>query len=257
VSSVSLALSLILSLAGPGLAVSGIVGGIAVAALATGVVLESAAVEPRRPSHAPDGLGADRSGRVSLTAVRFRLTAAVTRASRPRRVDDESVALWIEAVAREIRGGASLIAALGRVEAQAPLDQCLEPLHLALERGSSLRAATERITTTSDGLGRALAVIRVSSTAGVGAAIGLDRTAASLRERSAVAAERRAQSAQARLSAQVLTILPGLAVTVMAMVSPTLRTTLMGPVGTICLPIGLGFNLVGWLWMRRILRGQP
>ncbi len=150
-----------------------------------------------------------------------------------------------------------MVAALGRVETEAPLEQCLRPLHLALERGASLRAATERVRTTSDGLGRALAVIRVSSTAGVGAALGLDRTATTLRERRAVAAERHAQSAQARLSAQVLTVLPGLAVAVMAVVSPTLRTTLIGPVGMICLPIGLGFNLVGWLWMRRILRGQP
>lgn len=228
-----------------------IIAAIALAAVATGVVFETTAVEARRPQHDTSGSDVETN---RTSPKRSLHNIALARLAPPRPIDDESVANWAESLARELRGGASMIAALGRVEAEPALARRLEPLQLALQRGTALRAATERVTAAGDGLGRALAVIRVSSTAGGGAAIGLDRTAATLRERCAVAAERRAQSAQARLSAQVLTVLPGCAVVVMAGASPTLRATLMGPVGMICLPIGAGLNLMGWLWMRRILR---
>ena len=231
-----------------------IIAAVALAAVVTGVVFETTAVEARRPQHDTSGSDVETNRAGPKPSLHNIANVVLARLAPPRPIDDESVANWAESLARELRGGASMIAALGRVEAEPALARRLEPLQLALERGTALRAATERVTAAGDGLGRALAVIRVSSTAGVGAAIGLDRTAATLRERCAVAAERRAQSAQARLSAQVLTVLPGCAVVVMAGASPTLRATLMGPVGMICLPIGAGLNLMGWLWMRRILR---
>lgn len=237
-----------------------IIAAVALAAVATGVVFETTTIEARRPHEnlSESGGEVNRAGpRPSLRSVANLAGTALANIAQPRPIDDESVAVWAESLARELRGGASMIAALDRVEAEPTLARRLEPLQLALQRGAPLRAATERVTTAGDGLGRALAVIRVSSTAGTGAAIGLDRTAATLRERCAIAAERKAQSAQARLSAQVLTVLPGCAVVVMASASPTLRATLMGPVGMVCLPIGAGLNLTGWLWMRRILRVRP
>jgi Flp pilus assembly protein TadB len=233
-----------------------IVIAITAAALITGVRFEGVTSEVR----APRSPRPSQRGIAQLSALTGALSTTVSKSTpnrwhRPRGVGDEQVAAWAEAIAREIRGGRSLVNALGHSPADPALQRCLDPMILALERGHPLLDATERITTSTDGLDRTVAVIRAIATAGGGAAIGLDRTAASLRERCAVADERRSQSAQARLSAQVLTVLPGVAVVVMSMASPTLRSTLLGGVGMICIPLGALFNVVGWIWMRRILRG--
>ena len=77
-----------------------------------------------------------------------------------------------------------------------------------------------------------------------------------MRAREAVLAEQRAHSAQARLSARVLTMLPigfgGWTV----LTTPTVQHFFLTPVGLICLLLGLGLNAGGWLLMRRVSRGQ-
>ena len=83
----------------------------------------------------------------------------------------------------------------------------------------------------------------------------LDRAAATLRDREAVGNERVAQSAQARLSARVLTILPIAFGGWTLLTTPTVQHFFLTPIGVACLLLGLGLNAGGWLLMRRVSRG--
>ena len=70
---------------------------------------------------------------------------------------------------------------------------------------------------------------------------------------SAERAERITASAQARLSARVLTVLPVGTLTLLAVVEPSTRDALGTPAGGACLVAGGFANLVGWWWMRRVI----
>ena len=95
----------------------------------------------------------------------------------------------------------------------------------------------------------------VASTMGGRSAAALDGLAASLRDRLGIAAEAQAQSAQARLSAVVVGGAPIAFVVFSAMVDPTAAGLLVGTAaGRVCLALGLGFEVLAALWMRRILR---
>jgi Flp pilus assembly protein TadB len=77
-----------------------------------------------------------------------------------------------------------------------------------------------------------------------------------VRERQAWRAERHAQAAQARLSARMLTVLP-LVVAGWGLVSgPRARQTYVeSPATSVFAGLGVALNLVGWMWMRRLVRG--
>lgn len=81
----------------------------------------------------------------------------------------------------------------------------------------------------------------------------LDRAAATLRSRQAIVHERRAQSAQARLSAQVLTVAPIAFAAWTALTTPTVRDFFASPAGLICVSAGALMNALGWFWMNRIV----
>ena len=141
-------------------------------------------------------------------------------------------------------GGGPLAADLRRVTARTGLGLAL-PEALAVwpvERDlPEVRAATGALVVASGMGGRSAAA--------------LDGLAASLRDRLGIAAEARSQSAQARLSAIVVGGAPLVFVAFTAMVDPTAVELLVGTgVGRVCLALGLGFEALAALWMRRILR---
>ena len=102
----------------------------------------------------------------------------------------------------------------------------------------------------------AAGALALAATAGGPQARAVDGVADTLRERRAVAAEVRAQSAQARLSALVIGLLP---VAFLAWAVVTDRRTAVflvaSPPGWACLVAGIALEAAGALWMRRILRG--
>lgn len=102
----------------------------------------------------------------------------------------------------------------------------------------------------------AVAVQAVHRSAGLGhhpAAV-FDRAAASLREQQALRAEQQAHTAQARLSARVLTVVPVAFAAFSAWSSSDVRRVLWSPAGAALVTVGLAVNLLGWWWMRRIVR---
>lgn len=196
----------------------------------------------RRPGHPP--------GRAHRSVIgRMR--------SRHRPPSDDEIADWCESMARLLRSGSSLVTAVHTAPTGDRLAIALAPVQLATRRGGRLATALEGARGSSTALDRAITVIRICLEVGGHTAIALDRTAASLRDRTAVLAERRSQAAQARLSAMVLTLLPGGAVVVMALVSANLRDALLSPIGAVCLPMAAVLNTVGWWWMRTLSAARP
>jgi tight adherence protein B len=106
-------------------------------------------------------------------------------------------------------------------------------------------------------VGLGLAVLEQAARHGGRISVSLHRAAAAVRDRRVVVAERRVHSAQARLSALVLTLLP-LAFALWAVVTDgRVRSFLIAhPLGWACLIAGLSLNALGWWWMHRLTRGE-
>lgn len=168
----------------------------------------------------------------------------------------------LDGLARDLRAGASFAAALPQALAGHPA--VLSGLRVALQRGAPVVDATARAAAevarhhpsdATDAL--VLQALRAAHAAGGNGVDALDRAAAVLRERRAWRNERRAQSAQARLSARLLTVLPPAFAIWGLVADPRVRATYAAsPLPAVCVVCGLTLNLVGWWWMRRLVRGD-
>lgn len=211
---------------------------------AIAVIAFGAAVRPRPVARAPEP--AERRSRRRFP-VRPR-----RRRRRARPVTAGDVAVWCETLARVVRSGSSLTSALRSTEAP---ESCAVPIGqivLALDRGRPLADALD-VTTASPHLNLAIAVLRACALNGGPPAEPLDRAAATLRGRAAASAERQTQSAQARLSAVVMTVLPLAMLLLLLATSATTRAATARPVGLAVVALGAALNLGGWRWMRRII----
>ena len=137
------------------------------------------------------------------------------------------------------------------------MSRVVAPVVHQVGRGESLVDALDRagVDPASDA-GLALTVLRSCARFGGPAAAPLERAAATLRARDAVAAEQQAQSAQARLSARVLTLVPIALLVLLAITDPKVRSALATPAGIAAVMLGGLLNAGGALWMRRII-GRP
>jgi Flp pilus assembly protein TadB len=180
---------------------------------------------------------------------------------RPRRSNpgDDDVAEWCEQVARNVRAGSSLAQAVVRAGADAPLGgAAFQPAVRALGRGHGFADALGDVDHGADpasAVGLVIPVLMACAELGGPAAIPLERVAATLHARSAERAERRTSSAQARLSARVLTTVPVGVLALLALAEPAVRASLTSRVGIVCVVVGGAFNLAGWWWMRRLIGG--
>ena len=162
------------------------------------------------------------------------------------------VATWCEGLARVVRGGSTLGTALRTTEPPASCEAYVNEAVLALDRGRRLADALEGATP-SPHLDLAVTVLRACAINGGPPAEPLDRAAATLRGRASDAAERHTQSAQARLSAVVMTVLPIAMLGLLLATSSTTRAAALTPVGSAAIAVGAALNVVGWRWMRRII----
>ena len=180
-------------------------------------------------------------------------------------VAPDSVAAWCDALSRQVRSGVALREAM-RVEI--PIDPLVadltNDLRHRIDRGQPLVDVVKHAhvdLTIGNVAGHAhvafvYSIVESVTAVGGSAATPLDRVASALRLRSADGQERIAHSAQARLSAHVLTTVPLLMLAVLAGTNPEVRLVLAGPAGAASLCAGLTLNLGGWWWMRRIIRGR-
>jgi tight adherence protein B len=157
----------------------------------------------------------------------------------------------LDAIARQVRSGASLTtAAIEEIEQTSPLGAVIDQL----ATGRSFGDALATIASADADLALTVQALSAGTHLGGPVAATLDQAAAVLRERAAVRAERRAHSAQARISARVLTIVPlGFALWSAISNQRTRDVYASTAAGGTCAVLGLALNLAGWQWMNRIV----
>ena len=163
----------------------------------------------------------------------------------------------LEAVARALRGGASLRSAVVDTAPAGP--DPLAGLARRVAAGYSVRdavAAWPEAHRDSSARLAAAGLLAAGVVGGPQARI-VDAAALALRERAAEAAERRAQAAQARASAGVLVALPVVVGGWSALTDQRVATFLLAtPVGLGCAGVGAALIALGALWMGRLVRGE-
>jgi tight adherence protein B len=190
--------------------------------------------------------------------------AAARRAAPTRKLvlRPEVVAAWCDDLARRVRSGDSLAAALRDAATADPaLRVSTDGIRLALDRGAGVADAVSGrhrrfIEGSVPGLQHltlASSIIGVSATIGGSAAAPLERVAAALRLRAVDRDDRATQAAQARMSAHVLTVVPLLMLLALTTADADVRAAVVGGAGSACVALGLLLNACGWWWMRRLV----
>lgn len=184
------------------------------------------------------------------------LAAAVARrrSSRGNRPSPGSVAALLDQTARHCASGVSLGEAFVTAVDGSVLEEVFGDATAAIVTGETISAALDRVPVDQPDVALATHVLRLCAAQGGTVSESLDRAAATLRERESVAHERVAQSAQARLSARVLTLLPIAFGGWTVLTTPTVQHFFLTPIGLACLLLGLGLNASGWLLMKRVSR---
>jgi tight adherence protein B len=226
---------------------------VAIVATAAVVVVLGAGWKRRlAPSHRATSLPAEprvrRPGRWTLRLARRRPAAGPIEA-----------AAWCDDAARALRAGSALASAIAAATAEhRAMAPVLEPVVTAVARGRALSEALRRAIgdpTTPGGL--VMTVLTSCAELGGPAASPLERVAATLRTRAAIADEQRAHSAQARLSAKVMTLVPVGLLALLAATESTVRAAIITPAGAAAIGAGAALNAVGWWWMRAITGDAP
>ena len=180
-------------------------------------------------------------------------------ASRAARRAEEQLPDAISALATAVRAGRSLVQALSLAAAEVP-----EPV------GSTLRVAADRIalgTPLDEALRRwaidlggpdarvAAGVLRLHHRTGGALPAALEELAATLRARRSGARELRSLTAQARLSAGILGLLPiGFFLFLSAVARRDIQAAYTSTVGATAIALGLGLQAGAFVWIRSLLR---
>jgi tight adherence protein B len=170
---------------------------------------------------------------------------------------DASLATALDAMARAVRGGGSLQAAVGEAAngVGGLVGSDLHRIAASVQRGVRFEAALTAWRTERDRASVHLAVGAIALAAQTGGppARVIEDVAASLRMRMQIENEARSLGAQARLSAIVVGVAPiGFALVACAVDSRNASLMFGTPIGVACLILGLGFDVAGAVWMHRI-----
>lgn len=191
--------------------------------------------------------------RLHASWVRSRLVPSAAR-TRSRRADRVDLADLLDAVARQVRTGTSVPAALvASVNASAHLAPWLDDV---LRRCRSGDAAHGRlpVSTPHDREGRI--AHRALVLAGTSQHGPLEHGASIIRLERSLRAERRAAVAPVRASVRILTLAPVALLAWLLARSPEVRATVAGsPAGLGAVLAGAALNLAGRSWMGRIVSG--
>ncbi len=209
------------------------------------------------------GLQAGLVGAVVGPLVVLAAVLGAVRANRHRRSRKAEAQLpgFLESIARGLRTGLQLGPATVEAAVATP-----PPLHdevtlLADELGRGLRSADvfERWSHRCPyhGVGLAAAAMAFAASAGGARARAIDGVAATLRDRNALDLEVRSLTSQARVSAMMIAALPvGFMVLSAGVGDNPARFLFNTRLGMVILLAGLGLDVIGALWMRRIVQAR-
>ena len=103
--------------------------------------------------------------------------------------------------------------------------------------------------------GLVVPVLAACAELGGPAALPLERVAATLHARVGRAGRADGQQRAGPTLGQVLSTVPLGVLALLALAEPAVRSTLVSPVGVVCVVVGGLFNLAGWCWMRHLIGG--
>lgn len=168
----------------------------------------------------------------------------------------------LDEVARELRAGGAVAAALDRAAADDDPVGVLNAFRDARVSGTPVVEALERWMRSHDDeatevrttVAVAAGALATAVAAGGQAAYALEGVAEALRAEVDARAETHAQGAQGRASAAVLAALAPASLVLSAVLAPeSARVLLVDPIGNVALVSGVGCEVLGVWWMRRIL----
>lgn len=213
------------------------------------------------PLAALGGLWIGGTGCAALTlagwaAVPFVLPPHLARRAVAKR--EEAVPQVLDAIARALRSGASLLQALGEAaQEKGPLQSELHRVVAEAERGAGVGPALNSWADRqpSGSIRLAAAALSLGAETGGANARAVDGVASTVRQRLSVAGEAKALSAQPRVSAQVIGFAPIAFGAFSAATDPELaRLLFTTPIGWAMLLAGLALDLLGMRWMMRMAK---
>jgi tight adherence protein B len=157
-----------------------------------------------------------------------------------------------------LRSGYGLLQALDSVaqEAAEParteFRRVLLEIRVGRDLSAALRALSDRMR--SQDFEWVVGAIEINREIGGDLAAVLDSTAETIRERQRVFRQMRALTAEGRLSAYILTALPIVVALAMKFVNPPAFARLTSGFGVVMLGGGCVLLLIGWLWMKKLIR---
>lgn len=162
-------------------------------------------------------------------------------------------------VAASLRAGISLPQAMASVAADSPqptadeFQRVVSEVRLGVELATSLRNLGDRMD--SADLRWAIGAIEIHRDIGGDLAEVLDKVVETIRSRNRVKNQIRILTAEGRLSAWILGILPPAMLLIISFLNPGYIRELTGrPLGWVLLGVGAALLIVGLLWMRRMTR---
>ncbi len=170
----------------------------------------------------------------------------------------EALPIMLELVSRDLRGGATLLAAFERLaRSDTPLAPSVAAMVARVHRGDRLTVALDtwahELEHADAGLVRA--VLGLGHVTGAAMAEALDRAALTLRGRRELEAEVRALTSQTRASAMLISVAPVAFLGFLSLIDPsTVAFLVTSPLGWLCLILGSVLDLIGLAWMVRMSR---
>ncbi len=155
-----------------------------------------------------------------------------------------------------MRAGRSLTAAVTDADAavgdgRVPFPDVVHAVRRGRAIGEAFRAVRADPSTP---IGLAAPVLATCADLGGPSAQPIEGVADILVARADERAERLTASAQARLSARVLSIVPFAVAVLLAVTEPSVRAAFTTPAGVAMVSLGLALNAAGWLWMTAMVR---
>ena len=172
---------------------------------------------------------------------------------------NENIIDSLSAMTRSLRSGQSLASSLHQASITEPCDLLIR-LAVAINNGQSLNQACnylieadERQNPAGD-LSVVLHVMSLASEVGGDAAHHIDALIDTLLDRSYARQDRQAQASTAMASTRLITWLPVVCAAWIVSDSPAIRKTMLAtPLGWTCLALGIGLNLVGRMWTKKLI----
>jgi tight adherence protein B len=165
-----------------------------------------------------------------------------------------------EDLAASLRAGSSLRHSIASAAQRTPppLGGLLGDICERVDRGSGFAYELTNVarTTGVEEVRLMAAAVTLGHELGGQRALALDRVAVVMRDRLGFDDEVATQATTARLSAQVMVLVPIAFCALSSLSDHRLAHTLLSTsLGRMCIAVGFGLDFMGWLWMRRIVRG--